>query len=194
MTIRDVPFNIWGGGLEKNSLSPQKSEKKSLLKMWAEKKNCCVNLWKICWPEKTPNGNLHNRESIRQNISSAKHKKKNCRTLIAKKMLFSLGGEKKRLQAKNSNHPPPPRYIMVRPLRASDSTLSGVAIAPLVIIMYDTALWSRDLRPSTGTDMTSEVTWMSWISWLWGACAGGCHDLILLMVRSPRKCKDEQKP
>ena len=30
LTFRDAPFDIWGGGggLEKNSFSPQKSEKK----------------------------------------------------------------------------------------------------------------------------------------------------------------------
>ena len=42
---------------------------------------------------------------------------KNCRTLIAKKKrLFSLGGKEKSLQAAEALAPPPPRYLMVRPL------------------------------------------------------------------------------
>ena len=91
--LRDAPFDIWNK-IEKNSLSPQKSEKKVWWKCGQKKKVCCRNWWKICWPEKTPNGNVHNRESIRQRISSTKHKKK-IRTLIAKKSLFSTGGKKK---------------------------------------------------------------------------------------------------
>ena len=72
-SFRDAPFDIWGGGGARIKLKKivgrHKSQKKSLLKMWAEK---------------TPNCNVHNRESIQQKLSSTSHKK-NCRTLIAKK-------------------------------------------------------------------------------------------------------------
>ena len=64
--------------------------------MWAEKKIVVEIDENYVDQKKTPNGNVHNRESIRQKISSTKHKNKNCRTLIAKKKrLFSLGGKKK---------------------------------------------------------------------------------------------------
>ena len=44
MTVRDAPFDIWGGGggprlkLKKNSLSPQKSEKKFVKNVSRKKK------------------------------------------------------------------------------------------------------------------------------------------------------------
>ena len=47
-----------------------------------------------------------------------KHKK-NCLTLIAKKNVFFRGGRTKSMQPTNAlapSPPPPPRYLMVRPL------------------------------------------------------------------------------
>ena len=38
LALRDALFDIWEGAWKKNSLSPQKSEEKSLWKIWAEKK------------------------------------------------------------------------------------------------------------------------------------------------------------
>ena len=44
MEVRDAPFDIWGGGgggagkILKKIVCRHKSQKKSLLKMWAEKK------------------------------------------------------------------------------------------------------------------------------------------------------------
>ena len=113
--IRDAPFDILGGGggriKKKYSLLPQKSEKKVCWKCGQKKKVCCRNLWKICWLEKTPNGNVHNRESIWQNNSSTKHKKKIVGLWSPKKSLFSTGGEKKSLQATKTLGPPPPPDI-----------------------------------------------------------------------------------
>ena len=88
-----------GGGaggqkkIEINSLSPQKSEKKVCWKCGQKKKVCCQNWWKIYWPEKPPNVNVHNRESIRQkkDISFLRRSiKKKIRTLIAKKKIVFL--------------------------------------------------------------------------------------------------------
>ena len=53
---RDAPFDILGGGWKKieiNSLSPQKSEKINLLKMWAEKNSLFAKLMKNMLTRKT---------------------------------------------------------------------------------------------------------------------------------------------
>ena len=52
-------------------------------------------------------GKAYDKKFLQHNI------KKNCRTLIAKKSLFSTGGKKKSLQATKTLGPP--RYQMLRP-------------------------------------------------------------------------------
>ena len=83
---------ISGGG---SSLSPQKSEKKSFLKMWAEKKFVVEIDEKYVDQKKHQMVTYIISLSIRKKISSTKHKKKLSDVDRQKKRLFSLGGKKK---------------------------------------------------------------------------------------------------
>ena len=96
--LRGAPIDIWGGGGGAGEDARKKQLKKSLLKMWPEKKVCCQNWWKICWPEKPPNGNIHNRKGIRHKYIFQffnENLKKNCRAFITKKHCFLAKVKKK---------------------------------------------------------------------------------------------------
>ena len=98
-----------------------KSRKKKFVENVGRKKKFVVEIYeKYVDQKKTPNGNLHNKESIRQKISSAEHKKKLSDVDCQKKTVFSRRRKKKFASNKNSRPPPPPpRYLMVRPLAIS---------------------------------------------------------------------------
>ena len=109
---------IWylggGGGrrlkLKKIACRHKSQKKKVCWKCEQKKKVCCRNWWKICWPEKHQKvtykiGKAYDKKIIRHNCE---HKKKNCRTLIAKKKnCFTLEVKKKFASNKNSSPPPP---------------------------------------------------------------------------------------
>ena len=110
--LRDAPFDIWGGGgvagkKLKKIIYRHKSQKKKFVENAGRKKSLLSKLMKNMLTKKTPNGNVHNRESIRQKNYSTKHKKKNCRTLIAKKKNCFLSEVKTSLQATKTLAPPP---------------------------------------------------------------------------------------
>ena len=109
---------IWylvGGRLEKNwkkIVCRHKSQKKKFLKNVGRKKSFIdffeIEIDEKCVDqEKPPNANVHNRESIRQKMSSTKHKK-NCRTLIAKKKIVLSRRWKKKFASNKNFSPPPP--------------------------------------------------------------------------------------
>ena len=104
--VRGAPFDIWRGGLKKKW-------KKKFVENVVKKKVCCRNWWKICWPEKTPNSNVHNRKGIQQKYIFQfffENLKQNCRMFITKKKIVFFGKKK---FATNKNSLPP--YLMVRP-------------------------------------------------------------------------------
>ena len=124
--IRDAPFDIWGGGGARKKMKKKvclhKSQKKKVCWKCGQKKKIVVGIdEKYVDQKKTPTGNVHNRESIQQKISSTKHKKKIVGRWSPKKRSFSLGDKKKFASNKNSS-PPPPRYLMVRPLEWCNTT------------------------------------------------------------------------
>ena len=108
-----------GGGGEIEKVCGHKSQKKKFAENVGRKKGCCWNWEKICWPEKTQNGNVHNSKNTlmysiliigKYFINSTEKTFKKIRTFIGKKNSFTRWGKKKRLQATKILPPPPQIY------------------------------------------------------------------------------------
>ena len=120
--FRDAPIDIWGGGggawkkIKINSLSPQKSEKEVCWKC-EQKKQFVVEIDEKYVDQK-------NHQMLTYIIGKAYDKKKDIsflrrqivRRWLPKKKDCFLVEAKKSLQATKTLAPPPPRYLMVRPL------------------------------------------------------------------------------
>ena len=110
-SLRDAPFDMWGGGprlkLKKIVWRHKSQKKKVFWKCEQKKKVCCRNWWKICWQETTPNGTYiigkaYDKEFLRHNI-----KKKLSDVDRQKKACFPPEVKNKFASNKNSKPPPP---------------------------------------------------------------------------------------
>ena len=103
-----------GGGARlkwKKIVCRHKSQKKKFVENVSRKKKFVVEIYEKYVDQKKHQmvtyilGEAYDKNILRHNI------KKNCRTLIVKKNLFSTGGKKKSLQATKTLAPPPPPAI-----------------------------------------------------------------------------------